>query len=158
VDTIYRQTSTQAVSLVPIQGSAITYAIAALLRVLSAIKLSQESVSNQIEKNGLYHQTGLSTSRISTLQNYNTSGSRSPGSLPAEFEPGDGASYNNADSPGNAKSEVVPMLRTSGNRITWMGHNTLQITTSNGKIILIDPWVEEIHRFPPRSRASHVST
>jgi len=41
------------------------------------------------------------------------------------------------------------MLRTSGNRITWLGHTTLQITTSNGKIILIDPWVEENPSFPP---------
>jgi L-ascorbate metabolism protein UlaG (beta-lactamase superfamily) len=30
-----------------------------------------------------------------------------------------------------------------------MGHTTLQITTSNGKIILIDPWVEENPSFPP---------
>jgi L-ascorbate metabolism protein UlaG (beta-lactamase superfamily) len=41
------------------------------------------------------------------------------------------------------------MLRTSGNRITWLGHTTLQITTSNGKIILIDPWVEGNPSFPP---------
>src|SRR5712675_348297 len=47
------------------------------------------------------------------------------------------------------KSEVFPMLRTAGNRITWLGHTTLQITTSNGKIILIDPWVEENPSFPP---------
>jgi L-ascorbate metabolism protein UlaG (beta-lactamase superfamily) len=40
------------------------------------------------------------------------------------------------------------MLRTAGNRITWLGHATLQITTSNGKIILIDPWVEENPSFP----------
>jgi len=41
------------------------------------------------------------------------------------------------------------MLRTAGNKITWLGHATLQITTSNGKIILIDPWVEENPSFPP---------
>ena len=40
------------------------------------------------------------------------------------------------------------MLRTAGNRITWLGHSTIQITTSNGKIILIDPWVEENPSFP----------
>ena len=41
------------------------------------------------------------------------------------------------------------MLRTAGNRITWLGHSTIQITTSNGKVILIDPWVEENPSFPP---------
>jgi L-ascorbate metabolism protein UlaG (beta-lactamase superfamily) len=40
------------------------------------------------------------------------------------------------------------MLRSAGNRITWLGHATLQITTSNGKIILIDPWVEGNPKFP----------
>src|ERR1700674_2992214 len=40
------------------------------------------------------------------------------------------------------------MLRTAGNRITWLGHSTLQITTSKGKIILIDPWVEGNPSFP----------
>jgi len=40
------------------------------------------------------------------------------------------------------------MLRTAGTRITWLGHSTLQITTSNGKIILIDPWVEGNPSFP----------
>jgi L-ascorbate metabolism protein UlaG (beta-lactamase superfamily) len=33
------------------------------------------------------------------------------------------------------------MLRTAGNRLTWLGHATVQITSSNGKVILIDPWV-----------------
>ena len=41
------------------------------------------------------------------------------------------------------------MLRTAGNRITWLGHSTLQITASNGKIILIDPWVEGKSVIPP---------
>ena len=41
------------------------------------------------------------------------------------------------------------MLRTAGNRITWLGHATVQITASNGKIILIDPWVEGNPTFPP---------
>ncbi len=40
------------------------------------------------------------------------------------------------------------MLRTAGNRITWLGHATLQITTSNSKIILIDPWLEGNPSFP----------
>jgi L-ascorbate metabolism protein UlaG (beta-lactamase superfamily) len=40
------------------------------------------------------------------------------------------------------------MLRTAGNRVTWLGHATLQITTPNGKIILIDPWVEGNPKFP----------
>jgi L-ascorbate metabolism protein UlaG (beta-lactamase superfamily) len=40
------------------------------------------------------------------------------------------------------------MLRTAGNRITWLGHATLQITTSTGKIVLIDPWVEGNPSFP----------
>jgi L-ascorbate metabolism protein UlaG (beta-lactamase superfamily) len=40
------------------------------------------------------------------------------------------------------------MLRTAGNSITWLGHATLQITTSNGKIVLIDPWVEGNPSFP----------
>jgi L-ascorbate metabolism protein UlaG (beta-lactamase superfamily) len=41
------------------------------------------------------------------------------------------------------------MLRTAGNTITWLGHSTVQITASNGKIILIDPWVEGNPSFPP---------
>jgi L-ascorbate metabolism protein UlaG (beta-lactamase superfamily) len=40
------------------------------------------------------------------------------------------------------------MLRTAGNSITWLGHATLQIATSNGKIVLIDPWVEGNPSFP----------
>ena len=40
------------------------------------------------------------------------------------------------------------MLRTAGNRIAWLGQSTVQITTSNGKIILIDPWVKENPSFP----------
>jgi L-ascorbate metabolism protein UlaG (beta-lactamase superfamily) len=41
------------------------------------------------------------------------------------------------------------MLRTTGNRITWLGHATLQITTASGKVILIDPWVDGNPSFPP---------
>jgi L-ascorbate metabolism protein UlaG (beta-lactamase superfamily) len=33
------------------------------------------------------------------------------------------------------------MLRTRGNKITWLGHSTFKITTPSGKIVLIDPWV-----------------
>jgi L-ascorbate metabolism protein UlaG (beta-lactamase superfamily) len=46
------------------------------------------------------------------------------------------------------KSEVLLMLRTAGNKITWLGHSTVQITTSNGKIILLDPWVQGNPSFP----------
>jgi L-ascorbate metabolism protein UlaG (beta-lactamase superfamily) len=53
-----------------------------------------------------------------------------------------------ATSPENKICEVVPMLRTAGNSITWLGHSALQIATSTGKIILIDPWVEENPSFP----------
>jgi len=45
------------------------------------------------------------------------------------------------------------MLRTAGNRITWLGHSTLQVTASNGKIILIDPWVEGNPSFPPSMKS-----
>jgi L-ascorbate metabolism protein UlaG (beta-lactamase superfamily) len=34
------------------------------------------------------------------------------------------------------------MLKTRGNKITWLGHATFQITLANGKVILIDPWVD----------------
>ena len=33
------------------------------------------------------------------------------------------------------------MLRTCGNKITWLGHSTFKITTPSGKVILVDPWV-----------------
>jgi L-ascorbate metabolism protein UlaG (beta-lactamase superfamily) len=33
------------------------------------------------------------------------------------------------------------MLRTRGNKITWLGHSTFKITTPSGKVILVDPWV-----------------
>jgi L-ascorbate metabolism protein UlaG (beta-lactamase superfamily) len=48
---------------------------------------------------------------------------------------------------GNKKRRGA-MLRTAGNEITWLGHATLQITTANGKIILIDPWIEGNPSFP----------
>jgi len=40
------------------------------------------------------------------------------------------------------------MLRTGGNRITWLGHATFQITTAAGQVIVIDPWVEGNPSFP----------
>ncbi len=33
------------------------------------------------------------------------------------------------------------MLQTRGNKITYLGHATVKITTPDGKVILIDPWV-----------------
>jgi L-ascorbate metabolism protein UlaG (beta-lactamase superfamily) len=55
--------------------------------------------------------------------------------------------------PQNQKSEVAAMLRTAGNRITWLGHSTLQITAANGKVILIDPWVQGNPSFPPSMKS-----
>lgn len=34
------------------------------------------------------------------------------------------------------------MLKTRGNRITWLGHATFQITLANSKVILLDAWVD----------------
>ena len=33
------------------------------------------------------------------------------------------------------------MLQTHGNKITYLGHATVKITTPEGSVILIDPWV-----------------
>ncbi len=33
------------------------------------------------------------------------------------------------------------MLRTRGNRITWLGHSTFRIMMPSGKVIVVDPWV-----------------
>ena len=33
------------------------------------------------------------------------------------------------------------MLQTRGNKLTWLGHSTFQITMPGGKVALIDPWV-----------------
>ncbi len=33
------------------------------------------------------------------------------------------------------------MLRTRGNKITWLGHSTFKIITPSGKVVLVDPWV-----------------
>jgi L-ascorbate metabolism protein UlaG (beta-lactamase superfamily) len=40
------------------------------------------------------------------------------------------------------------MLRTAGNRITWLGHSMFQINTASGKVVLIDPWVAGNPSFP----------
>ncbi|MFZ0639016.1 MAG: metal-dependent hydrolase [Candidatus Acidiferrales bacterium] len=34
------------------------------------------------------------------------------------------------------------MLKTRGNRITWLGHATFQITLADGKVVLLDAWVD----------------
>src|ERR1700724_1942595 len=34
------------------------------------------------------------------------------------------------------------MLQTRGNQLTWLGHSAFRITTSSGKIIIVDPWVQ----------------
>lgn len=34
------------------------------------------------------------------------------------------------------------MLQTHGNKLTWLGHATFQITTATGKTVLVDPWVQ----------------
>ena len=33
------------------------------------------------------------------------------------------------------------MLKTMGNRITYLGHSTFSLTTPSGQVVLIDPWV-----------------
>lgn len=33
------------------------------------------------------------------------------------------------------------MLKSKGNRITYLGHSTFRLTTSSGQVALIDPWV-----------------
>jgi L-ascorbate metabolism protein UlaG (beta-lactamase superfamily) len=34
------------------------------------------------------------------------------------------------------------MLQTRGNQLTWLGHAAFRITTSSGKVVLIDPWIQ----------------
>lgn len=34
------------------------------------------------------------------------------------------------------------MIRTGGNKITWLGHASFQITMPSGKVIFVDPWLE----------------
>lgn len=33
------------------------------------------------------------------------------------------------------------MLKTRGNKLTWLGHAAFKITTASGKVILVDPWI-----------------
>ncbi len=33
------------------------------------------------------------------------------------------------------------MLRMRGNRLTWLGHATFQVTTPSGKAVMFDPWL-----------------
>jgi L-ascorbate metabolism protein UlaG (beta-lactamase superfamily) len=33
------------------------------------------------------------------------------------------------------------MLEMNGNKVTWLGHASFQITTASGKSVLIDPWI-----------------
>lgn len=48
------------------------------------------------------------------------------------------------------------MLKTRGNKITWLGHSAFHITTSSGQVTLIDPWLSgnpkcpEQHKHPAR--------
>src|SRR5580693_2175384 len=57
-------TSTHAVSFVPTQGSAITYAIENLLRGVYGTETSPNPTFAQVRRLGLYHQTTLCTSRF----------------------------------------------------------------------------------------------
>jgi L-ascorbate metabolism protein UlaG (beta-lactamase superfamily) len=41
------------------------------------------------------------------------------------------------------------MLRTGGNKITWLGHSCFQITTPGGNVVLIDPWLRGNPKCPP---------
>jgi L-ascorbate metabolism protein UlaG (beta-lactamase superfamily) len=33
------------------------------------------------------------------------------------------------------------MLKTRGNKLTWLGHAAFKITMASGKVILVDPWI-----------------
>lgn len=51
------------------------------------------------------------------------------------------------------------MLNLRGNRLTWLGHATFQITTPSGKVIVIDPWVESNPMCPAeRKRFERIDT
>jgi L-ascorbate metabolism protein UlaG (beta-lactamase superfamily) len=41
------------------------------------------------------------------------------------------------------------MLRTAGNKITWLGHSTFLLTTPTGNTLLIDPWLAGNPACPP---------
>lgn len=40
------------------------------------------------------------------------------------------------------------MLKTRGNKITWLGHSAFQITTPSGQVALIDPWLSDNPKCP----------
>jgi L-ascorbate metabolism protein UlaG (beta-lactamase superfamily) len=41
------------------------------------------------------------------------------------------------------------MLRTNGNKITWLGHACFAFTTPTGSVVLIDPWLANNPACPP---------
>jgi L-ascorbate metabolism protein UlaG (beta-lactamase superfamily) len=44
------------------------------------------------------------------------------------------------------------MLQTRGNKLAWLGHAAFRITTPNGSVILIDPWVLSNPMTPPADK------
>ena len=42
------------------------------------------------------------------------------------------------------------MLRTGGNKITWLGHAAFALMTPSGRVILIDPWLTGNPACPPK--------
>ncbi len=44
------------------------------------------------------------------------------------------------------------MAQLNGAQITWLGHATFKVTTPQGKVILIDPWIEGNPKSPPEAR------
>src|SRR5437879_650378 len=44
------------------------------------------------------------------------------------------------------------MAHLNGAQITWLGHATFKVTTSQNKVILIDPWIEGNPKSPPLAR------
>ena len=38
--------------------------------------------------------------------------------------------------------------------MTWLGHATFKVTTSQNKVILIDPWIEGNPKSPAEARAA----
>ncbi len=45
------------------------------------------------------------------------------------------------------------MLFTHGNKITWLGHASVRITTPSGKVLLIDPWLSTNPKCPEQMRS-----
>ena len=44
------------------------------------------------------------------------------------------------------------MTRLKGAQVTWLGHATFKVTTSQNKVILIDPWIEGNPKSPAEAR------